>query len=236
MAERLLVRTWNVFHGRTFPETRRVQLERMVRLVTGDRPEIVCLQEVPVWALGSLERWSGMQARIHVTKPALLGPFARGLQHADANHVRSPFTGQANALLVAHRLAIVEHGVQPLNAGVRAERRVCQLARLRLPEARESIVVVNLHATNRAPQARRELQFVQRLVGPDGPALVGGDFNVRATGLGGFSEPLPGIDQVLARDLELLEGPSEWPDERRRLPTGVLLSDHSPVEAAMIAR
>ena len=34
----------------------------MVELVTEDRPDIVCLQEVPVWALKRLAGWSGMQA------------------------------------------------------------------------------------------------------------------------------------------------------------------------------
>lgn len=235
MAERLLVRTWNLFHGRTSPETRRVHLERMVRLVTRDCPAVVCLQEVPVWALDDLERWSGMQARHQVTKPALLGPLARTLQRADPAHVRSPFTGQANALLVAPRIDIVEYGAQRLNADVRGERRVCQLARLRLPGTGYVVAVANLHATNRSARARRELLHVERLVGPAGPAVVCGDFNVRATGLAGFSQPLPGIDQVLVRALELVEAPAAWPDEHRSLPAGELLSDHPPVEAAMMA-
>lgn len=235
MAERLLVRTWNLFHGRTFPETRRVHLERMVRLVTRDCPAVVCLQEVPVWALDHLERWSGMQSRHHVTKPALLGPLAGTLQQAGPAHVRSLFTGQANALLTARRLEIVEYGAQRLNADVRGERRVCQLARLRLPRTGYVVTVANLHATNRSARAKRELLRVERLVSPPGPVVVCGDFNVRATGLTGFSQPLPGIDQVLVRALELVEGPAAWPDERRSLPGGELLSDHPPVEAAMMA-
>jgi hypothetical protein len=35
------------------------------------------------------------------------------------------------------------------------------------------------------------------------------------------------------RDLQTVRGPEPWPDERRRLRSG-LLSDHAPVEAAMI--
>lgn len=233
MARRLRVRTWNLFHGRTSPETRGVHVERMVRLVTHDAPSVVCLQEVPLWALDRLERWSGMQARWHVTKRALLGPFARALQRADPARIRSPFTGQANALLADPRVEIAEHGVQRLNAGLPAERRSCQLVRLRAGSL--DVVVVNLHATNRPPRARQELLLVERLVGPNGPAVVCGDFNVRATGLGGFSTPLPGIDQVLVRELELLEGPSAWPAARRRLAGGMLLSDRAPVEAAMMA-
>jgi hypothetical protein len=52
------------------------------------------------------------------------------------------------------------------------------------------------------------------------------------TGLPGFSQPLPGIDQILVRGLELVEGPSPWPNERRRS-RGWLLSDHAPVEAVV---
>lgn len=233
MAQRLRVRTWNLFHGRTFPETRAVYVEQMVRLVTADAPSIVCLQEVPVWALGQLERWSGMQARWQVTKPTLLGPFARALQQVDPVHVRSPFTGQANVLLADRRLELAEHGAQRLNAGLRAERRLCQLVRLRAGE--RDLVVVNLHATNRAPQARQELSQVGRLVSRPGPTVVCGDFNVRAAGLAGFSEPLAGIDQLLVRELVPVEQPSAWPDERRRARNGMLLSDHAPVEAAMMA-
>ena len=55
----LLVRTWNLYHGRTYPPSRTLYLRRMVELVTGDRPNLVALQEVPLWALGRLEGWSG---------------------------------------------------------------------------------------------------------------------------------------------------------------------------------
>ena len=35
--------------------------EGMVRLASADRPDVLCLQEVPVWALPRLGEWSGMQ-------------------------------------------------------------------------------------------------------------------------------------------------------------------------------
>ena len=46
----------------------------MVRLAAGDDPDVVCLQEVPAWALGRLERWSGMTAVAALAAPPRLGP------------------------------------------------------------------------------------------------------------------------------------------------------------------
>ena len=59
----LLVRTWNVFHGRTSPPSSALHLEEMVRTVVEDGPDVVAFQEVPVWALDRLEAWSGMTRR-----------------------------------------------------------------------------------------------------------------------------------------------------------------------------
>ena len=59
-----------------------------------------------------------------------------------------------------------------------------------------------------------------------------GDFNLRRHAVDGFSAPIDGIDQVLARGLEVEEGPRAWPEERRRFGDGVL-SDHAPVEAVI---
>ena len=81
------------------------ELEAMVRLVTAGAPDVVCLQEVPVWALRQLPGWSGMAAFGVVTMPALGGPLARGLTELDPRRLRSALTGQANAVLVSVRLS-----------------------------------------------------------------------------------------------------------------------------------
>ena len=73
--ERLLVRTWNLFHGNTQPPGRKAFLEQMVRLASADRPAVLCLQEVPVWALGQLDDWGGMPAVVAVAQRPHLGPF-----------------------------------------------------------------------------------------------------------------------------------------------------------------
>ena len=49
----MLVRSWNLFHGNT--ETARrasAYLDEMVELATADDPDVLCLQEIPAWALG----------------------------------------------------------------------------------------------------------------------------------------------------------------------------------------
>ncbi len=50
----MLIRSWNLFHGNTTPPGRHAYLEEMVHLVTVDGPDVVCLQELPVWSLRRL--------------------------------------------------------------------------------------------------------------------------------------------------------------------------------------
>ena len=206
----------------------------MVRLVTADAPDLVALQEVPLWALPLLERWSGMRAFTAVTKRALLGPLARRAQELDPRRVRSNLTGQANAVLVHPRLgaAALRRNVT-LNPGSRRERRVCQLVSVRV--LGDEILVANFHATPAArdrPLNHRELERVAGLVAGARRCIVCGDFNLRGAGLPGFSPPIGGIDQILVRGLALESPPAPWPAERRTV-DGRLLSDHAPVEAVI---
>src|SRR3990172_12481444 len=100
----------------------------MVRLVAEDEPDVIALEEVALGGLPRLAAWSGMLAFAAPTKRALLGPLGRGLQRLDARRVRSPLTGQANALLVSRRLDPSDPREVPVTAsGRRRERRVCQL-------------------------------------------------------------------------------------------------------------
>jgi endonuclease/exonuclease/phosphatase family metal-dependent hydrolase len=209
-----------------------MHLERMVRLVSEDEPDVVALQEVPLWGLPSLAGWSGMRSFAAPTKRALLGPLARGLQRLDAKRVRSPLTGQANALLVSRRLDGSDPCEVPITApGRRRELRICQL--LQVTAGGRPVLIANVHATTGDEAAARgELARVGELVSETEACAVLGDFNVRGEGLPGFSPPLHGIDQILVRGLELVEGPMPWPDDRRALGR-CLLSDHAPVEAVV---
>jgi hypothetical protein len=227
----IVVRTWNLFHGNAVPPERRGYLQQMVELVTEDGPGIVCLQEVPVWALRHLEAWSGMQSFGAIAaSPRGSAELGRWLTELNHGLLRSAFTGQANATLVARGLAGREDGT--LMISERGERRVCQ--RVRVPEAG---VVGNFHVTG-GPMADEQFgRAVDFVAAGDERAIVAGDANLRP-GEGetyerlrslGFSAALPGsIDQILVRGL-LSTQPVAWPEERRRV-GGRLLADHAPVE------
>jgi len=201
----LLVRTWNVFHGNATPPERQAFLETMVRLASDDAPDVVCLQELPVWALRRLEVWSGMTAVGDVAQRPRVGlvPSSAELGRAvtELNHglLRSAFTGQANAILVGDGLRVVEHRVLPLNpwsfrrrfdVGVvtqlawARERRVCQV--IRADRSEGTVVIANMHATGstdkRLPDAEllRAATFVDGFAEPSEPVVLAGDLNVSA--------------------------------------------------------
>jgi len=227
----LVVRTWNLYHGRTKPNSGRTHLERMVRLVSAGA-HLVALQEVPSWALGRLEAWSGAAVLGAVARPARLGTVGRRLTSIAPDLLRSGLNGQANALLVrAPYEAEAGHRVVELRAAGALERRVCQLVRVRAGE--RAILLANLHATAHFDDlATEEVERVADLVGGEEPAIVCGDFNVRGLGLPGFSPPGRGIDQILVRGLRFAEEPAAWKPERRAIGPR-LLSDHAPVEAVI---
>ena len=216
----LLVRTWNVFHGNALPPERRGYLEEMVALVTADDPDVVCLQEVPVWALIFLERWSGMRAAVAIGAQPLVFSAELGRLITELHHglLRSAVTGEGIATLVARRHTIADErrdrvGPKRVVLGV-------QLA--------GGPFVGNFHVTG---GEGAEEQFARVVELADGDAVVlAGDVNLRPPyDLTGFSEPLAdSIDQILVRGLPS-SAPVAWPSERRRI-DGRLLSDHAPVE------
>ncbi len=236
----------------------------MVRLVSSGAPDVVCLQEVPVWALRQLPAWSGMAALAAVTMPALGGPLARGLTDLDPRRLRSALTGQANAVLVSVRLSATAHQKLPLNPrrfrrretarlalplstrlGWARNRRVAQV--LRVGDGEVSAVVVNLHLTT-SPDSRpadaellRAATYAEGYASPGEPIVIAGDLNLTAASsltlreLGSW-----GFSAAAAGiDHVLVRG---WTIVRgpepwpddRRRLGESLLSDHAPVEAEMM--
>jgi hypothetical protein len=233
----------------------------MVRLVTEDAPDAVCLQEVPPWALDRLSDWSGMHVFGEVAARPLLGPIpitaevGRHLTDINPGLFRSGFEGQANAILVSR--TITARHVLTLNPfGFRFQ----TARRLGLPllrelawgkERRQALAVrieggallVNLHATNahdvriQEAEVERAAAWAGHLAGAD-LCVLAGDLNVDTDRsevfgrLSGFSSAGPGVDHVLVRGAEVSEY-DRWPRERRRL--GMLvLSDHAPVEVRVL--
>jgi endonuclease/exonuclease/phosphatase family metal-dependent hydrolase len=189
----------------------------MVELVTGDGPDVVCLQELPVWALGELERWSGMRATTAVARRPLLPFGARVVTDLHHGLLRSAVTGEADAILT-------REPAQDLGSHVMGRtnlRRIAHVASL------DGVTVVNFHIDGRREQFDRVLALSGER------SILAGDANLVAPVAEGFSPPLAGsIDQILVRGLQLVDAPSAWPLERRTV-AGRVLSDHAPVEAVV---
>lgn len=227
----MLVRSWNLFHGNTLPPDRHSHLEAMIRLAAEDRTDVLCLQEVPLWALPRLPLWSGMTVRHVAARRAPLGAWLGGaITRLHNGFFRSALAGQANAILLAPDVEPLEHRSLRIDER-RSEPRWCHAVRL------SGLVIGNLHATNDfrhpdvpAAEIGRAEAFVTAL-SKGLPSVLAGDFNVRAEHvreLPGWSALGPGIDHVLVRGLQA--SPLEvWPEERRRH-DGAVLSDHAPVE------
>jgi len=144
----------------------------MVELITADKPDIVCLQEVPVWAFKQIEAWSGMQAqKVRTMRPRLgflpiPAGFGRRLTSLNHGKFRSAFAGQGNVILLPKDVTVRKVRAITLNTNVfcedqgeklelspkmmrwwEKERRVCQVLNCELPGGRR-YVVANLHATS----------------------------------------------------------------------------------------
>jgi endonuclease/exonuclease/phosphatase family metal-dependent hydrolase len=204
----VIARTWNLFHGNTFPPGRKAYLREMIELVTADRPDVVCLQEVPVWALDSIGAWSGLQALTARTKNPKVGPIripaSLGRAATAPNHgkLRSAFTGQGNVILIPSDATVRAHKTITLNTNPfcedrgksfgltpkqmvwwERERRICHTVQYELPN-RQRFFVANIHATNspdpRLPDAelRKAVNFVLRGSELEEALIVAGDFNI----------------------------------------------------------
>jgi endonuclease/exonuclease/phosphatase family metal-dependent hydrolase len=201
----VLVRSWNLFHGNTVPPQRRAYLDEMVRLASADDPDVLCLQEVPVWALGRFT--VGDVAARPTLGPLPIGA-GLGRKLTDVHHgaLRSAFSGQGNAVLVSPRLRLLSHERLTLNTrrfrdaqgrrlGLGAvarlawakERRIVQALRLAGEDGR-TYLIANTHCTsfppdNRIAQAElmRAAWFASSSALPEDVLVLAGDFNATAT-------------------------------------------------------
>ena len=179
----MLIRTWNLYHGNSSPPRRAAFLDQMIELATADDPDVLCVQEVPAWAL----------SRFTVGDVAARPPLGRsaGRVVTDLHHglLRSAVAGQGNAVQVSPRLTVLEpqpadpepalvpDGARRAPSGLGSstrlawakERRVAQAVRLRAADGR-TLLVCNVHCTSsrrppppgRGAAARRGVRVLGR--------------------------------------------------------------------------
>ena len=214
----LRVLTWNLFHGRSKPETPGSLLPVFAAALAGREWEVALRQEVPPWWPVELARAARASMRIALTSRNLL-PGAQRLVAERRPALLKSWAGGANAILVRGQ-AIREHRV--LRLRLLPERRVAHGVLLE-----DGIWVTNLHA--QAHLERRAQGDLDRAAeattrwAAAAPTVLGGDLNLRGTPTAFGYAHLAGhvVDHVLGRGLTVVE-------RGRTLPHGAL-SDHAPL-------
>ena len=226
----------------THVQVNRSLYDEYAGVISGAEWDVCLLQEFPPrWAdrlaadcraeahrvLTSRNSFSLVRTAIAVLNPDLIGSNEGG---SNLTLVRGDS--------IAERLELALREGKP-------ERRAMAFTRLA-----SGLCVANLHASNAKPplpvdEALLAATRATEWAG-DSPLIVGGDFNMRPERVPeifpelerrfGLRPPTApdSIDHLLSRNLETLEPPHPWPEERREVPAGGLrirLSDHAPVEA-----
>jgi endonuclease/exonuclease/phosphatase family metal-dependent hydrolase len=222
----LRVLTWNLYHGRAVPPARRDLLAEFAAALAAWDWDVALLQEVPPWWPPALARACDAQQRTALTsRNALLR--VRRLVAQRAPDVIKSNGGGANAILVRSAgSAIVEHRRTLLRRW--PERRVCHAVALD-----DGLWCANLHAqVHSAARAQADIDRAAAAVlawDGGGPALLGGDFNVREPGAPGFgTKGGPRVAPNLGHGLRATT-PAEIPDRGQ-------LSDHAPAIVTVLPR
>jgi endonuclease/exonuclease/phosphatase family metal-dependent hydrolase len=214
----LRVLTWNLYHGRSVPETRRSLLPEFATMLGGWDWDVALLQEVPPWWPVPLARAAGASARMALTSRNLLPSLQRAIAERRPD-VMGSWGGGANAILVRGQ-AIREHRIRQLRLW--PERRVVHGVRLA-----DGTWVSNIHAQAFAEElAGADLRAAgsQTLAWAAGaPTVLGGDFNLHGRPAPDGFEHVAGhgVDHVVVRGMRAV-------DRGRTLDRGTL-SDHAPL-------
>jgi endonuclease/exonuclease/phosphatase family metal-dependent hydrolase len=217
------VLTWNLFHGRAVPGAGRDLLAGFESTLAGWDWDVALLQEVPPWWPPALARACDARASTALTSRNALLPARRALATRWPDVIKAN-GGGANAILVRGEIAAERR----LLLRRWPERRVCHGVQLA-----DGTWCANLHAQVHSP-VRARADIVRAAAATlgwagGGPALLGGDFNVREPCAPGFT-PLGGhgVDHLMGRELAAA-APPERPDRGD-------LSDHAPVIVDVVRR
>jgi endonuclease/exonuclease/phosphatase family metal-dependent hydrolase len=226
MTTAVRVLTWNLFHGRAQPPAGRDLQHEFAAALAGWTWDVALLQEVPPWWAPGLARACAAHARCALTSRNELPALRRALAVRVPDLVKSG-GGGANVILVRATCGpVLDHRRLLLRRW--PERRVCHAVALD-----DGLWCANLHASvHSPPRAQADIAGAAAAVlawAGGAPAVLGGDFNVRAPAAQGF-EPLggAGVDHVLGRRVAA-QSPA------RTLDRGVL-SDHAPVVIELVPR
>ena len=204
--------------------------DEMCELIIRDAPDLVLLQEVPVWAGALLRERTGMGVTLapaygahipflHVPLPLALGA---ALGRALPDLVRTQVEGQANAVLYGARAAA---GLGPPRPDQRppppARRAAHRPARAPPPPIRRPrAALANVHADS--GDNRQQLEragYVLEQFARGAPMLLGGDLNAdaRSPAPAGARRPAagsrtpqlhPGVDHLFVRGMQVESVPA----------------------------
>ena len=214
---RIVVLTWNLFHGRARPAAGRPLLAEFCAALAGWSWDVALLQEVPPWWPAKLGAATGASARMALTSRNQCLPLRRAIAARMPDLIRSN-GGGSNAILVRGR-SLGEHRTRELTR--RPERRV--MHGVALPGAGW---IVNLHASLRPPEQRRAdllLAAATALEWAAGAPLVfGGDLN-------SIRPALPGLRHAGGHHVDHFFTAARPPGGALELLDAGPLSDHVPL-------
>jgi endonuclease/exonuclease/phosphatase family metal-dependent hydrolase len=224
------VLSWNLFHGRSVPASRRDLLDEFGALLAGWRWDVALLQEVPPWWPPALATAARAEQRTARTSRNLGLPLRRALARRDPELMKSN-GGGSNAILARTPIA----SYSSLRLRRRPELRVAQIARLR-----DGTVVANFHGSTRVPLAERELERLGAAAlaaagAPPAPVVLGGDLNLRKPHVTGMEHAAArDVDHVFTAGLQA-HGAEVLSAETNVAGLRVTLSDHPPLVAELAA-
>jgi endonuclease/exonuclease/phosphatase family metal-dependent hydrolase len=215
--------SWNLFHGRAVPDRPRSLLGEFTDMLAGWAWDVALLQEVPPWWPQPLGRGCGATARSALTSRNALLPLRRAVADRRPDLIKSN-GGGANAILV-RGLGVTAHALRRVRRW--PERRVVHAVGLG-----DGTWVGNVHATTH-PDARTREDLARAgdalaRWSAGAPALLGGDMNIAAPQVPGWSDlGGHGIDRLLARGPWTVTAPAVTLDTQG-------LSDHAAVAVEVV--